>query len=393
MSHELRTPLNSILILSQLLYENSKGNLSEEQREHAGTIYTSGKDLLELINDILDLSKIESGKMDIYKEEVVLEDLKTFVESQFTPIANQKGLDFQIKVDSTLTPVIYTDEQRLKQILKNLLSNAFKFTNEGSVTISIEERMRGAAEMIFSVADTGIGISEEQQNTIFEAFYQGDGTTTRNYGGTGLGLSITRELAELLNGEISLESKEGEGSIFRFILPLNNTVHLLSEGEVAVTKEDTTEQPEPVQLFEDNGKKDVMEMTGQLQGKEVLIVDDDMRNVFALTSALEKHKMKVHFAENGKESIQRLLEFPTIDIVLMDIMMPVMDGYEAMEEIRKIDSLKDLPIIALTAKAMKTDREKCLAAGASDYISKPVEMNQLVSLMKVWMYKLEGEFN
>lgn len=387
MSHELRTPLNSILILSQLLYENEKGTLTKNQVEHAETIYTSGKDLLELINDILDLSKIESGKMEIYKEEVTVEDIKAFVDRQFTPIAKQKELQFHINVAANTKSSIITDDQRLKQIIKNLLSNAFKFTHKGSVTFSIREETAG---MVFTVSDTGIGISEDQRKAIFEAFYQGDGTTTRKYGGTGLGLSITRELAQLLNGKINVESKEGEGSIFQLILPLDGEHHFFNENEVAATAETVIGPPLPDQQ-EDTIHKNEPIVSEPLHGKEVLIVDDDMRNVFALTSALEKYEMKVRFAENGKEAIEMLLENPSVDIVLMDIMMPVMDGYEAMRGIRSIDALKDLPVIALTAKAMKNDKSKCLEAGASDYISKPVDMDQLVSLLKVWVYQLEGE--
>lgn len=411
MSHELRTPLNSMLILAQMLSENPEGNLTEKQIEHIVTIHSSGKDLLDLINDILDLSKIESGKIDIYPEEVLIEDVKKFVERQFFPISRQKGITFDITVDTNTPSILYTDDQRLKQILKNLLSNAFKFTDHGSVELQLKPSNKADnCKMAFSVKDTGIGISKEQQNNIFEAFYQGDGTTSRRYGGTGLGLSITKELTQLLGGMVEIESEEGKGSTFTLHLPDYNgpttIIQDYSLQEIASSVEQEMElEEELVQEEEahghenkekeqetnevelDNNVQDNDQGKELLENKEILVVDDDMRNVFALTTALETKKMKVHFAENGKEALQILEENPSIDIVLMDIMMPEMDGYEAMKAIRNIDKLKQLPIIALTAKAMKKDKEMCLHAGASDYISKPVNMEQLFSLIKVWLYK------
>ena len=393
MSHELRTPLNSMLILSQILAENDAGNLQRKQVEYAETIHSSGKDLLNLINDILDLAKVESGKVEVYPEQLQLNHIKAFVERQFSPVSKYKGLDFYIVIDKNAPSTIFTDDQRLKQILKNLLSNAFKFTNKGIVTLRVEPGTKETnSKMIFSVVDTGIGIAKDKQNLIFEAFSQVDGTTSRKFGGTGLGLSISRELSQLLGGYVTVESVENEGSTFSLYLPdyVNNQTENASLLVAATEEEQLMIEEAPSQISDDNLeqiKGSITEDVNEdLENKNVLIVDDDMRNVFALTSALERQNMNVIFAENGNQAIDILSE-KNVDIVLMDIMMPEMDGYEAMAKIRNNDQLKDLPIIALTAKAMKHDREKCITAGATDYISKPVDMEQLLSLIKVWVQK------
>ncbi len=236
--------------------------------------------------------------------------------------------------------------------------------------------------LAISVIDTGIGIPEEKYNIIFEEFLQADGTTNRKYGGTGLGLSISKKIAELLGGFIRLESQEGKGSTFTLFIPLNvayDTTKDVIVSEVAAGSEeefsDDVNHPEPEQP------------QGPLEGRKILIVDDDPRNVFALTALLENDKMDVLFAVNGKDGIKTLLENSDIDLVLMDIMLPEMDGYEAMRHIGQMPQYQTLPIIALTAKDMKYDREKCINAGGSDYISKPVNLKQLLSLMKVWLYK------
>jgi hypothetical protein len=684
MSHELRTPLNSMLILSRQLAENVDENLSPKQVQFAETIHSSGADLLSLINDILDLSKIESGMMAIDINEVSFEDVTGQLERSFHQVAQDKNLEFIIERAEDLAPSMRTDEKRLQQILKNLLSNAFKFTEEGKVTLRVEpvtealryqqESLNRAEQVIsFSVIDTGIGIAADKQRIIFEAFQQADGTTSRKYGGTGLGLSISREIARLLGGEIRVASVPGEGSAFTLYLPKSykpsvqgngdgqgrlthpasadaapnrsaaaawfpsavtsaetfspeevsevsddrhsifdgervvliveddinfagilldlarekgfkgviatrgdaalelarryrpdaitldlklpdrdgwtvldrlkhdpNTSHipvhiisgeeqrqrslysgaithlqkpvsredlasafdqlatfaekrvrrllvvedddvqrmsiveLIGNGDVVTTavatggealaalkeepfdcmvldlklpdmtgfdlieqiqkelgradlpiiiytgkeltpKEETQlrkvadaiivkEASSPERLLAETAlflhrveanlpepKRRMLEQLHRrdpvLAGRKVLIVDDDVRNIFALTSALESHNMEVVHAENGQEGIDLLKETPGIEVVLMDIMMPGMDGYEAISAIRQMSEFRNLPIIALTAKAMKADRDRCIEAGASDYISKPLDIDQLLSLLRVWLYR------
>lgn len=666
MSHELRTPLNSILILAKILKENKPLNLTEEQIKYAGVIHNAGTDLLSLINDILDLSKIESGNVDLVVERVSLESIKEQTDALFTEVANQKNINYQFRLASDLPEFIRTDETRLTQIIKNLLSNAFKFTSDnGSVTVNAgiagknqkfyhKSLNNEAADVIyFSIEDTGIGIAADKQQIIFEAFQQEDGSTSRKYGGTGLGLSISRELANLLGGEIQLKSQAGLGSTFTLFIPLHAEagiqeetkqlnespktpeippvktvsteeietdkkhtklliveddenfaeilksyaiekgfepvlafsgdkglelaqtikpdaiildimlpvmdgwtilkklkadpstqhipVHMMSaadekvkqaqkEGAIGFLKkpiekeqldkafrllsEHNEYQFNNVLVIEDQilqsnelsaqlierGAKVSQAYTGQearqilehnhfdcivldlklpdvsgfdlldeiklnpkwaatpviintameldkeqmahimrhtqamvlknnksndrlldevnlfvnkiksepqkkkhdtgktqkaknsaitiekvLENKNILITDDDMRNIFALSSALQSYNINVIIATNGKEALEKLAEHPEIDLVLMDIMMPEMDGYEAMKAIRQQTKLAKLPVIALTAKAMKNDREKCIEAGANDYISKPIDTDKLLSMLRVWL--------
>lgn len=398
MSHELRTPLNSLLILAQMLAQNAENNLTEKQVEFAQTIYSSGNDLLLLINDILDLAKVESGKMDVLPEKVELSEVQLYVENQFSHIASQKGIAFNVQLSPDLPEFFYTDKHRLLQILKNLLSNAFKFTKQGHVCLHVRKvdnwanrsvGHKAEASIAFSVSDTGIGIPQEMQSIIFEAFKQANGSTSRQYGGTGLGLSISRDLAHLLGGTIDIESKEGMGSTFTLYLPYQDStremIELATFEQEAAVSISVEEDAQP--LVSSLGMISRSPSESLLEGRKVLIVDDDMRNVFALTTAFEGFQMDVIFAENGKDGLKALNENPDIDLVLMDIMMPEMDGYEAMRAIRRIPQFETLPIIALTAKAMKQDREQCIEAGASDYISKPINLEQLLSLMRVWLYK------
>ncbi|WP_458121288.1 response regulator [Paenibacillus sp. Z6-24] len=686
MSHELRTPLNSLLILSQLLTENKDGNLTEKQMEYASTIYMSGADLLKMIDEILDLSKVDAGKMEINREAVPVKNLEYFVNMNFSPVAAKKGIDLHITVGENMPEAIVTDEHRVKQVLRNMLSNAFKFTDKGYIEMNLDEAdpaelpaylNREQSFIAIKVIDSGIGIPQDKLDLIFEAFQQVDGTTSRKYGGTGLGLSISRELSRLLGGGITVSSEEGKGSTFTMYLPklvpssseqteaitgtaadrvnpaympadftgqvlqqasthMNNRkqvdemesavipqslhddrdqlgkedkmlliieddanfakilmdmargrgfkalvamqgdtglhmaktykpdaiildiqlpvidgwailselksnahtrhipVHVISVmdevkqglmmGAIAYLKkpsskealekafshlESYTEQglkqlliveDDEIQrqsiielighddvaitavstgkaaLAELDGKRydcmvlDLMltDMTGfelldrirdnhqlkdlpiiiytgkdldtkeetQLrkyaesiivkdvksperlldettlflhrveadlpedkrrilqklhnketlfEGKRILLVDDDVRNVFALSSVLEGYRMEVTFAENGREAID-ILEKQDFDLILMDMMMPEMDGYEAMRIIRQMPGYDKLPIIALTAKAMKDDRSKCIEAGASDYVKKPIQTDQLLSLMRVWLY-------
>lgn len=652
MSHELRTPLNSILVLSQILGEKDPDTLiTEKYLEYANTIHLSGQDLLKLINDVLDLSKVEAGKMEVNIEEINIEHLSEYVERSFKHIGLEKGVDLIIELDEGLPETINSDLSRLEQILKNLLSNAFKFTEEGQVIFNISKAKEKRDSICISIKDSGIGIPDEKQADIFDAFKQSDGTTSRKYGGTGLGLSISKELASLLKGEIYMESQEGKGSTFFVIIPedyndlenrtkvesikeknndntlekkeiyieddrdniregdklvliieddinfskvlsevarakaykaliagdgssgislakkynpdailldidlpdingwqviqelkkdktsKNIPIHVISgvekedlvegkivshikkpvsldklnnmfadiEGEnskdlkkilvivsileenknilkklagddrevisiksgreaieilnkesfdciildlnlkdmsgidllrklsqdnllkipVIIYTEDILNEDEEMDLLrytesiiikgtrssqrliaetnlflhnidskiEDRrlpsikSIKSIEEKGSSLKDKKILIIDDDMRNVFAISSLLEEKGIKVVVGKNGKEGIEKLKIEENIDLILMDIMMPVMDGYEAMRRIRNEIGLEDTPIIALTAKAMKGDKEKAIESGANDYLTKPVDVERLISLLRVWLYK------
>ncbi len=402
MSHELRTPLNSILLLSEMLADDLDSELSAEQKEFAKVINSSGNDLLNLINDILDLSKVEAGKLEISFEEVYLSEFVDRLKRNFTQIAKSKDLDFHIDFQEDVPPIIYTDEQRLQQIVKNLLSNAFKFTKEGSVKISVNKAAMNEVMQLplsnyadtwvkMSVTDTGIGIPADKHAMIFEAFQQVDGATMRKYGGTGLGLSISKEFSQLLGGTCIVESKEGEGSTFTVFIPnLPGGIPLIGLDNMAEEQAASAIEPEeevepPEAMNEENNNNIENSPSAVLQGKTVIVADDDHRNIFALKNALNKEGMTVITAENGAECLEKINELEHFDIVLMDIMMPVMDGYETIRKIRGMEQNNDIPIIALTAKAMKGDRDKCLEAGASDYISKPLKLDQLLSAMRVWL--------
>jgi signal transduction histidine kinase/HAMP domain-containing protein/ActR/RegA family two-component response regulator len=393
MSHELRTPLNSMLILANLLGENADGNLTPREIEYAKTIHSSGRDLLALISQILDLSKIEAGRMAVERRLVPLGELRRYLDRNFRPLAGSRGLDFAIDIEEGAPPTITTDLQRLEQILKNLLSNAFKFTNEGRVQLTIglapddqphhASALREAPGILaIAVSDTGIGIPPEKQQLIFEAFQQADTSTSRTYGGTGLGLTISRELARLLGGELSLKSTPGTGSTFTLYLPLSaDDLGPTGEGPETGGYERThSAEPTmtPSALTEisrersDEGKK--------LEGRRILVVDDDTRNLFAVTSLLERHGAEVVPASSAREGIDAL-ERGRVDLVLMDIMMPGLDGYDATREIRRMEGLASLPVVALTAKAMPGDREKCLEAGCTDFLAKPVDSQRLLDTM------------
>jgi signal transduction histidine kinase/HAMP domain-containing protein/ActR/RegA family two-component response regulator len=369
MSHELRTPLNSLLILSKTLAENRDGNLTGEQVKFAETVYTSGNDLLQLINEILDLSKVEAGKMPIHPQTFALAEVREYLERTFSPMADQKGLKFVVRMAHALPASMFSDPTRLQQILKNLLSNAFKFTAKGSVTMHVGPGDDGMIR--FAVEDTGIGIPKDKQKLVFEAFQQADGTTSRKYGGTGLGLTISREMARLLGGVIDVESTVGVGSTFTLRLPVRYI------GADVVEQKTEESAPEPLARPLPAGAK--------FDGRKVLIVDDDGRNVFAIASVLRARGMTVLHAENGRIALDLLQSEPNVDVVLMDTMMPEMDGIDATRAIREIVQFQSLPIISLTAKAMKGDREKALAAGASEYVTKPVDPERLLAILHQWL--------
>ncbi|WP_460723554.1 HAMP domain-containing protein [Nocardia heshunensis] len=541
MSHELRTPLNSLLILAQLLAQNPNRNLTPKQVEYAGIIHSAGSDLLQLINDILDLSKVEAGKMDIAPERVPLQKLLDYVDATFRPLTTQKSLGFRITTREGVPGELLTDDSRLRQVLRNLLSNAVKFTETGSVELRIGPantqelpaavRRHGPA-VAFRVVDTGIGIAGHQLESIFGAFQQADGTTSRKYGGTGLGLSISREIAYLLGGAITAESVIDEGSTFTLYLPVarpdfqdapqadrddapggsrieqrtnsavpqpprrllvleersqgllsmvaqsavadladrndprgpvqvvsaveaqeaaaamaSETFHCVvleldmpgdnalrfleimdgdptfsvvpvlvhnrrldSEQEQAVQRRVARTSLELLSSLDELRERIALHVTAEapgdvlplvrreeapvsaaqppndeLAGRTVLIVDDDARNLFALSSILELHGISVVHAENGREGIDKLVGHPEVDLVLMDVMMPELDGYAATETIRAIPRYAELPIIAVTAKAMLGDRDKSLAAGANDYVTKPVDADVLLASIQHWL--------
>jgi CheY-like chemotaxis protein/two-component sensor histidine kinase len=365
--------------LSKLLSENSDGNLTDEQVKYAQTVYTSGVDLLSLINEILDLSKIEAGKMPIDPQSVQLFEVRDYLEQTFQYVADQKALSFEIRMDADLPTAMFTDVKRLEQILKNLLSNAFKFTAKGGVTVLIRQ-VAGESWLSFAVEDTGIGIPEDKQQLIFEAFQQADGTTSRKYGGTGLGLTISREMARLLGGRIEVVSAPGQGSTFTLYLPL------VYEGPDSALREDSTAADEP-RVY----NLPRLSEGASFEGTKVLLVDDDVRNIFALRTVLESRGIRVPHAENGRDALELLQADPEIDLVVMDIMMPEMDGLAAMRAIRKMPRFATLPIIALTAKAMKVDRMKAMEAGATDFVVKPVDPERLLSMIDFWRTSRERE--
>lgn len=390
MSHELRTPLNSMLILSQILAENKQGNLSEEEQQYASVIYNSGSDLLNLINDILDLSKVEAGKMQIDMSLVNLTEIPELMEGYFRKSAESKQLTFEIEMADDLPDTIYSDGMRLHQILRNLLSNAIKFTESGGVTLRVQKmgsmvntdfRINGEV-IAFSVEDSGIGISEEHLQSIFEAFQQGGQTTARRYGGTGLGLSISLHLAKLLGGYITVDSEEGGGSTFTLYLPLrtednHNNDHLFMLPEVAAT----TSTPGFINQPMDNYEADDVQ---QLAHKTVLIVDDDIRNVYRLTNALEKLQMNVYTAHNGFECLELLNQHPEMDAIVLDMLVPEMDGVETIKRIRENPEWTDLPVIAILSNH-SSNPEQLHTSGANDSILKPVQMDELIHKLQNWI--------
>ncbi|MEV0265213.1 HAMP domain-containing protein [Streptomyces sp. NPDC050617] len=394
MSHELRTPLNSLLILARLLSDNPDGRLSDQEVQFATTIHRSGSDLLQLINDILDLSKIEAGRMDVRPKKLPLIKILDYVHATFRPVTIDRGLAFEVTVGEDVPREMFSDEQRLQQILRNLLSNAIKFTATGKIVLRVERAAAeegGEDQIGFAVSDTGIGIPADKLSAVFEAFQQADGTTNRKYGGTGLGLSISREIAGLLGGRIAAESEPGKGSTFTLYVPpvwpghpadpdadapglaARPRLHRVQEGHDAPEE---LNWPTATRLDEwRTGRAGEV-----LDGNRVLIIDDDIRNVFALTHVLSRVGMPVVYAENGREGIEQLEINPDVALVLMDIMMPELDGYETIDAIRRTPRFAELPIIALTAKAMPGDREKSIAVGASDYVTKPVDVDHLLTV-------------
>jgi signal transduction histidine kinase/HAMP domain-containing protein/ActR/RegA family two-component response regulator len=407
MSHELRTPLNSLLVLAKVLCENKSGTLSEKELEYARTIHSSGVDLLHLINEVLDLAKMEAGKLQIEYRDTLLADITESLDKSFRPIAAEKGIDLAIVTSEEVPESIRIDPQRLDQILRNLLANAFKFTEAGSVTLRIGlDHGHGAENLFaehtspwltFSVTDTGIGIEEDKQQIIFEAFQQADGSTSRTYGGTGLGLSISRELAQALGGKIEVRSKVGEGSTFTLYVPNRPPAQNFGYFDAA----DREAYPVPADAMmraQASGESIECAEAPPLQAdtiahRKALVVDDDPRNLYAMRIMLERYQMEVLQANTGGEALKIIEQHPGLAVVLMDIMMPGMDGFETIRRIRTDLNRLELPVIAVTAKAFPEDRERCIQAGASDYLAKPIDEKQLITLIGSTLGSSRAEMN
>ncbi|HEW97259.1 MAG: histidine kinase [Candidatus Parabeggiatoa sp. nov. 3] len=407
MSHELRTPLNSLLILAKLLSENKSGNLTDKQVKYTQTIYSAGSDLLALINDILDLSKIEAGKMVLHLENLPLPILLDNLEQQFRHVAQEKGLDFKITADDDLPEVLRTDQQKLQQILNNMLSNAFKFTEKGEIKVAIRnasvheltqnslhglETLKEQTVLAISVSDTGIGIPKEKQHILFQAFQQVDGSTNRRYGGTGLGLSISRQLALLFGGELHLESETGKGSTFTLYLPEN-----------APTLQTDTAQPDPISIPQsteeikslDTTKKSLDTTPAQpaaktlepllddrntLQptDKSVLIIEDDRQFSHILMEVAQESGFKCLIAEDGQTGLQ-LVEDYSPRAIILDIGLPQMDGLRVMEKLKEEPKTRHIPVHFMSAYNQPREAKK---QGAMGYLHKPVNMDELSEAFK-----------
>jgi signal transduction histidine kinase/CheY-like chemotaxis protein len=365
-SHELRTPLNSILLLSKMMASGSS-EMSNEQIQQAKVIYDAGKDLRALIDTILDLSRVEAGKATLKTDKVELHKLLHDVCELMRPQFDEKGLSLELVIETGTPSSLTTDGEKLRQILVNFLSNALKFTEQGGATLRLAFNADDDTELrplALSVEDSGIGIPAEKHALVFEAFSQVDGSTSRRYGGTGLGLTISRELAGLIGARIAVQSREGEGSTFSVLLPLS-----LAESE-------TSEELRRSAGKAENGgaSREHTEIPqAHYSGSRVLVVDDDLRNLLALTPLLERWGIVVVAAGDGHEALETLTDDADFDLVLMDLMMPDMDGYKTIEKMRSDPRLHTLSIVALTARSAEEDRKQAVASGADDYLCKPVE--------------------
>ncbi|MRI33602.1 hypothetical protein EOPP23_11450 [Endozoicomonas sp. OPT23] len=404
-SHELRTPLNSMIILAQMMRDNSEGNLTNDQLESIEVIHHGSEELLELINDILDLSKVEAGKMNVEFSRVHIEELCQNLMSLFKPQAEQKKLSLSLSIDSGVNTALISDAQRLQQVLKNFLSNAFKFTQSGSVELSVvqEARSIGAefkSSIVFTVKDTGVGIPADKKEIIFEAFQQADGSTSRKFGGTGLGLAISRELSGLLEGWIELESEENKGSSFSLILPADGPSRLAGKEEAGLSIQSSIttqglldtglwQQPEIVEVNKKQQETEIQLVDKNKNGLgssiSVLVVDDRSENLLVLDKLLSGFDIEVCKAISGEEAVEQA-SAKSFAVILMDVQMPEMDGFEAASIIHSKPETANVPIIFVTA--LHRDKfyiKKGYQAGAVDYLSKPLDPVILKGKIKVFI--------
>lgn len=360
MSHEIRTPLGAVMGFAQLLDDDS---LTKSDRElYISTIQRNGQSLKHLIDDILDLSKVEAGHLEIEKEVFSLSELLDDVFTPLNNVAQAKDLTLIYEVDENLPAKAISDCKRIRQILMNIVGNAIKFTEKGSVvlTANVHKIDGNRSKLVFSVKDTGMGIPAEQKERLFKPFMQADNSVTRKFGGTGLGLALSRRLAHLLGGDLELtESTVGKGSTFVATIEIEN-VKSEDNGKVFSRSSNTARS---------------QVTTKTIDGARILVVEDSPDNQLLIEVMLKRHKVKLEFANNGEEGIQKALS-SNFDIILMDIQMPIMDGYMAVKKLRE-RSYRG-PIIALTAHAMNEEREKCLNAGCNDFLSKPIDLKQLI---------------